>query len=331
MEEEFDIVTLTASVNNQPFVPGQMGALGIFDEEGVPTTSVKVEELDGKLDIIEPTARGGPGQTIDDEDRKSRTFEVDHFEINDSVNADEVQGVRMFGTDGDLEVMENRIDGKLKRHARSMDVTLEHQRVGAAKGIILSGKGKILHNLYDEFGIAVPAPIVLGLGSQVSGIASKIKGDVVFAIEDTLDASYGHIHSMCGRDFHAALWDQKEVRETYLADNEGHRLRDGAPDIFTIGHVTFERFRTGRRAKAANANGAFIADNEARAFPVGVPDLFITRFAPGDWNGLPNTVGLPRYSRMKAKYNDKGYHLDSQMNAISLCTRPGVLKKLTIA
>ncbi|MBT2130116.1 major capsid protein [Aliiroseovarius lamellibrachiae] len=330
MEDEFDIVTLTASVNNQPFVPGQMGATGVFDEEGVPTTSIKVEEQNGKLDIIEPSPRGGPGQTVDDDDRQTFTFEVDHFEINDSVNADEIQGVRMFGTNDDLEVMENRIDTKLARHARSMDATLEHQRIGAAKGIVLSGKGKVLHNLYDRFGMAVPAPIVLGLGSEVSGIATKIKGDVVFAIEDELDASYDHIHSLCGRDFHAALWDQKEVRETYMADNEGYRLRDGAPDVFKIGHVTFERYRTGRRAKAANAAGAFIADNEARVFPVGVPDLFITRFAPGDWNGLPNTMGLPRYTRMKAMYNDKGYHLDSQMNAISLCTMPGVLRKLTV-
>ena len=49
MENEFDIVTLTATVNNQPFVPGQMGALGVFDEEGVHTTSVKVEEQNGKV------------------------------------------------------------------------------------------------------------------------------------------------------------------------------------------------------------------------------------------------------------------------------------------
>lgn len=330
MEDEFDIVTLTATINDQPFVPGQMGATGVFDEEGVPTLTVKVEEQNGKLDIIEPTPRGAPGQTLDDDDRQSFTFEVDHFEINDSVNADEVQGVRMFGTTDELEVMENRIETKLARHARSMDATLEHQRIGAAKGIILSGKGKVLHNLYDRFGLAMPAPVVLGLGAPVAGLATLIKGEVVHAIEDELDQSYDRIHALAGRDLHAALWEQKEVRETFLADNQGYQLRDGAPDVFRAGGVTWERYRTGRRASAANGAGAFIADNEARVFPVGVPELFITRFAPGDWNGLPNTMGLPRYTRLKAMYNDKGYHLDSQMNAISLCTMPKVLRKVTI-
>lgn len=330
MEEEFDIVTLTAAINDKPFVPGQVAATGIFDEEGVSTLFIKVEAQEGKLDIIEPSPRGGVGQTTDEEDRETFTFQIDHFEIPDSVNADDVQGVRMFGTDDTLEVMDNRIDQKLARHARSMDATLEHQRIGAVKGIVLSGKGKVLHNLYDRFNMAIPAPVVLGLGGQVEGIATKIKGDIVHAIEDELDQSYDRIHGVCGRDFHAFLWEQKEVRETFLADNQGYQLRDGAPDIFKAGQVTWERYRTGRRASAANSAGAFIADNEARVFPVGVPDLFITRFGPGDWNGLPNTVGLPRYTRLKAKYNDKGYHLDSQMNAISLCTQPKALRKITI-
>ena len=330
MEEEFDIVTLTPTINDIPAVPGQVGALGIFEEEGVATTSVKIESREGKLDIIEPTPRGGPGQTVDDEDRKTFTFEVDHFEINDSVNADEVQGVRMFGSTGELEVMENRIDTKLARHARSMDATLEHQRIGAIKGIVLSGKGRVLHNLYDRFDLPVPAPVVLGLGGQVSGIATKIKGDVVHAIEDELDQAYDHMHGMAGRDLHAALWDQKEVRETYLADNQGYNLRDGAPDVFKVGHVTWELHKTGRRARLANGGTAFVADNEGHVFPVGVPELFITRFAPGDWNGLPNTMGLPRYTRLKAMFNDKGYHLDSQTNAFNACTQPGALRKVTI-
>ncbi|MEX5515712.1 major capsid protein [Pseudophaeobacter sp. 1A09344] len=330
-ETEFSVLALTAAINNQPFVPGQLGATGIFDEDGVAVTTIKIEEHNGTLALIEPTPRGGPGQTIGDDDRRVIPFEIDHYEINDAVLADETQGVRMFGSDDQLETVQNRVDSKLSTHARAHDATLEHQRVGAIKGVILSGKGKVLHNLYDRFGLAVPAPIALGINAQVEGIATKIKGDVVYSIEDELDAPYDHIHAMCGRDFHDALWDQKEVRETFLADNMGYRLRDGAPDVFTVGKVTFERYRTGKKATAANGGAAFIAANEARVFPVGVPDLFITRFAPADLEETVNTIGLPRYAHQYAMPNGKGRHLDSQMNAISLCTRPGVLKKLTIA
>ncbi|MCG3266107.1 major capsid protein [Yoonia sp. I 8.24] len=330
MWEEFSVIALTAALNNQPFVPGQVGATGIFDEEGVSTTTIKIEENNGTLAIIEPTARGGPGQTSDDDTRRLIPFEIDHFEINDAVMADEVQGVRMFGETDQLETVQNRIDSKQVKHARSFDTTLEHQRVGAIKGVVVSGQGRVLHDLYDRFGLAVPAPIVMGLGSAVSGIATKIKEDIVYSIEDDLDEAYSGIHAMCGREYHAALWDQAEVRETFLADNQGYQLRDGAPDVFRVGGVTWERYRTGRRAKAANSDVSFIADNEARVFPVGVPDLFITRFAPADLEETVNTIGLPRYANQYPMANGKGRHLDAQMNAISLCTRPGALRKLTI-
>lgn len=331
MWEEFSVIALTAALNKQPFVPGQVGATGIFDEEGVSTTTVKIEENNGTLAIIEPSARGGPGQTTDDDERRLIPFEVDHFEINDAVLADEVQGVRMFGETAELETIQNRIDTKLVKHARSFDTTLEHQRVGAIKGIVLSGKGKVLHNLYDRFELAVPAPIVMGIDVQVTGIATNIKDNVVYSIEDELDEAYDGMHAMCGRAFHAALWEQKEVRETFLADNQGYQLRDGAPDVFRVGGVTWERYRTGRRAQVANGNAAFIADNEARVFPTGVPELFITRFAPADLEETVNTIGLPRYANQYPMPNGKGRHLDAQMNAISLCTRPGALRKLTIA
>lgn len=329
-ESEFSLIALTAMINAVGYVPGQVGATGVFTEEGVPTTIIKIEEENGTLSIIEPSARGGPGQTVGDGERRMIPFEIDHFEINDSVLADEVQGVRVLGSDDDLETVLNRIDTKLVKHARSFDTTMEHQRLGAIKGIVLSGKGVVLHNLYNRFGLPVPDPLSLGLDGQVAGLAGTIKSDLVHAIEDELDEAYDHIHAMAGRDLHAALWDQDEVRETFLADNQGYMLRDGAPDVFRAGGVTWERYRTGRKAKAAHGENPFIANNEARLFPVGVPDLFITRFGPADLEEAVNTIGLPRYTHQYAMPNGKGRHLDSQTNAISLCTRPGVLRKVTI-
>ena len=282
------------------------------------------------MNLIEPSPRGAPGQTIGDDERNKITFEIDHYEINDFVFADEVQGIRELGSTDTLETIQGRIKTKQRRHARNFDLTLEHQRVGAIKGMVLSGKGRILHNLYNRYNLAVPDEIQLGLTSQVAGIASVIKEDVVNVIEDELDSIYTGMHAMTGRAFHYALWDQKEVRETFLADNQGYRLRDGAPDKFRVGNITFERYRTGRKATAAHGGNAYIADNEARVFPTGVPDLFLTRFAPADLENTVNTIGLPRYSHQYAMPNGKGRHLDSQMNAISICTRPSVLRKLTI-
>lgn len=330
MWEEFSVIALTAALNAQPYVPGQIGALKIFEEDGQASTTVKVEKEGASLHLLEPTPRGGPGQTIGDDGRNVVPFEMDHFEINDKVNADEVQGVRQLGSDDELETLQSRVGSKQAKHARAMDNTLEHYRVGAIKGLVVSKDGNTLHDLYDRFGIAVPAAVDLGIGAGDVANLSELLDGVMHSVEDSLDEAYDHLHVMTGRTFHSKMWLQKVVRETFLGTDKAEVLRRGVPKVFEFNDMVFERYRTGQRAKTANGNAAYIGDDEARLFPVGVPDLFLTRFGPADYEDTVNTIGLPRYARQYAMPNGKGRHLDAQMNVINLCTRPGGLRKLTV-
>ena len=331
-DPQFSVIALTAAINDLPFVPGQLGALDIFEEDGQASTTVKVERQGHELSIIEPSERGGPGQTVGEGKRDLIPFEMDHFEINDTVMADEVQGVRQLGSDDDLETIQSRIDSKQDNHARRMDTTLEHSRIGAIKGLVSSGQGRVLHNLYDRFEIPVPAAVQLGIGAgDVADLDKQIKDNVVYPIEDELDQDYGGIHSLTGRDFHSHMWLQKVVRETFLGHSGADVLRQGVPDKFSFAGITWERYRTGRKARDANGGAGFIAPDEARVFPVGVAGLYLTRFGPADYEETVNTIGLPRYTRQYAMANGKGRHLDSQSNYINLCTKPGALRRLTIA
>ncbi|AXS39261.1 major capsid protein [Breoghania sp. L-A4] len=324
----FTLESLTAAVNKQPYRPGQVSATGIFDEDGVTTTVLSIEEREGRLALVEPSVRGGAGETTGDEKRNRIPFEVDHYERNDAVKADEVQNVRAFGTEDRLETLIERIERKAQRHAADLTMTLEHQRVGAIKGIVTSKSGKVLHDLYARFGLAVPAPISLELDVEASDVGGLWQ-DVIYAMEDELDEPYDGIHVFTGRDFHKALWRHKSVRDTFLYNTGAAVLRQDVPDTFEYGGATWERYRTG--AKATSDLGApYIAANEARVIPKGVSDLFITRFAPADYEETVNTQGLPFYAKQYAMRNGKGRELDVQMNAISLCTRPGSLRKLTL-
>ena len=329
-DPQFSVIALTAALNDQPFVPGQIGALGIFEEDGVNVTTIEVEEENGVLDLIDPTPRGAPGVTIGDTGREKIPFNMDHFEINDAVLADEVQGVRQLGSDDALETIQSRIDSKQQRHARAMDNTLEHYRIGAIKGLIVSKSGRVLHNLYDRFNIAIPDAVNLGIGAgDVANLGELLDG-VTNSVEDDLDANYDHLHVLTGRTFHTKMWMQKVVRETFLNTNAAEVLRRGVPKVFEFGDMVFERYRTGRKAVEANNNAAYIADNEARLFPVGVSEMYLTRFGPADYEETVNTIGLPRYARQYAMPNGKGRHLDAQMNVINLCTRPAALRRLVI-
>ena len=324
----FTLESLTAAVNHEPYRPGQVSALGVFEEDSVTTTVVSIEERNGKLSLIEPTERGGPGETTDDEERNRIPFEVDHYQRDDFIKADSVQNIRAFGEEDVLETLQDRIERRAQRHAQDLTMTLEHQRVGAIKGIVTSKSGKTLHDLYSRFGIAVPAAVSLELDVEATKVGSLWQ-DVVYGLEDTLDEPYGGIHVFTGRDFHRSLWTHASVQETFLYHNGAAILRQDVPDKFEFGGATWERYRTGAKA-TANLGAPYIAANEARVIPLGVPDLFITRFAPADYEETVNTEGLPFYAKQYSSQNGKGRHLEVQTNAISLCTRPGVLRKLTL-
>lgn len=326
--EGFTIESLTAAINNEPYRPGQVSASGIFAEEGVPTTRVSIEERNGKLGLVEPSKRGGPGETTGDDDRNIIPFDIDHFQRDDSVLADEVQNVRAFGTTDTLETIEARVNRKAARHAQDLTMTLEHLRVGAIKGIVTSKGGKTLIDLYNRFGISVPSAVSLELDVDATKVGS-VWQDVIYSIEDALDEPYDGIHVFTGRDFHKALWTHKSVTDTFLYNNGAAVLRQDVPDVFKFGGATWERYKTG--AKATTDLGApYIAATEARVVVKGVPDLFITRFGPADYEETVNTDGLPFYAKQYAKPNGKGRELEVQMNVINLCTKPQTLRKLTL-
>lgn len=327
--EGFTIETLTAAINSEPYRPGQISASGLFEEEGVSTTRISIEERNGKLSLVEPSKRGGPGETTGDDERNLVPFDIDHFQRDDAVAADEVQNVRAFGSADQLETIQDRVERKGKRHAQDLTMTLEHLRVGAIKGIVTTKSGKVLHDLYSRFGISIPAAVSLKLDVEATKVASLWQ-DVVYSIEDDLDEPYDGIHVYTGRDFHKTLWTHKSVAETFLYNSGAVVLRQDVPDVFQFGGATWERYRTGAKA-TANLGAPYIAASEARVVVKGVPDLFITRFAPADYEETVNSIGLPFYMKQYPTPNGKGRNIEVQMNPINLCTKPKTLRKLTIS
>ena len=132
----FGVIPLTDAINSLKYVPGRIGQLGLFSGSGVATTSVAIEEKNGILTLVAPTPRGGPGQTIEKNKRNLRMLAIPHFEINDAIMAEEVQGVRAWGSETALEMVQEKIAERDQIHVQSMEATSEFSRIGAVKGIV---------------------------------------------------------------------------------------------------------------------------------------------------------------------------------------------------
>lgn len=324
-DDAFSVVSLTDAINQQPFVPGRAGAVVDWAELGVPTTTIAIENKQGVLSLLNPTPRGGPGDDISKKKRTLRNLNVPHYQRDDGIQADEVQGVRAFGQADMVQTVFDLVDQRLAEHARDFDVTLEYQRLGAVKGIILNGDGSTLYNLFTEFGVLQQPEVDFNLDNVTpDGAVRKTCTQVVRAISKALGGQpFAGIYAFCSDEFWDALISNAEVRATYLSYQGAAQLREGvAYQTFPFGGIVFENYRGGVGTEEATG---FIAANKAHIFPVGVPSLFRTVYAPADYIETVNTLGLPRYAKQIRMLNDKGIELEMQMNALSYCTRPRVL------
>lgn len=328
--DKFTVTSLTESINNIPFVPGRAGLVVDWAEQGITTEHLVVEEYSGVLTLINPTPRGGPGNTTAKNKRKLRTLRVPHYQIDDAVYADEVQGVRAFGSETQLQTVEGLVNQRMFEHVNyEMDPTLEFQRLGALRGLIYNADLSLMYNLFLEFGVTPQADIDFHLGEdQEDGALRERVAQAARATARALGGlPYSSIYALCGDSFYDSLIKEREVRTTYLNQQEASQLRGaiGKPfSVFNFGEITFENYRGGTGNEEATP---FIDPNECAIFPVGVRGLYRTVYAPADYEETVNTVGLPRYSKMIPRLDGKGRDMQLQTNALSFCTRPRVLIK----
>lgn len=326
----FSVVQLTDAVNKVKFVPGRIGQLRLFTETSITTTSVAIEEKGGTLSLVAPTPRGAPGTTIDKDKRVLRSIRVPHFEINDAIMAEEIQGVRAFGSENSLEVLTRTIVERFDAHTIRLEATNELSRMGAVKGIVTYADGSTL-DLFGEFGVAQEAEIDFDLdaATPVAGALRKACAGVVRQIAGILEGlPFSGVHAFCGDAFFDDLIAHPEVRQTYLNSVAAAELRAGyvAPNglsygAFEFGGIFWENYR----GKVGATD--YIDTNKCHLLPIGVPGLFRTYFAPADWNETVNTLGRRLYAKQYDMANGKGVNLDTQMNALNICTRPKVLLK----
>lgn len=321
-DEAFSVTTLTAAINELPYVPGRIGALGLFSEEGIATTVAQIEYDGSVLGLVKAAQRGGVGQAATLTGRRLIPFNTVHLPQRSTMLADEIQGIRAFGSQTEVEVAAARVAKYQAKHRTQLDLTHEYQRLGAMKGKVLDADGvSVLLDVYATFGIT-QLEFNMELNAATTVVRTK-SSNVLDLIEDVLGAvPMTGARAFCGKNFWKDLIDHKSVRETYLNTAQAAELRGKAADSFELGGVTYERYR-GRIL-----GNPYVPDDEALAFPEGVPDFFITRYAPGDYLETVNTDGLPYYTKVEPLPFNKGLQIESQSNPLHLPTRPKAIIRL---
>jgi len=327
--DAFNMTSLTASINLLPNTYGKLEAMNLFPQKSVRTRNIAVEEQNGVLNLL-PTQMPGGASTFEGRTkRKMRSFTIPHIPHDDVILPEEIQGIRAFGTENELEAMANVVTDHLQSMRNKHAITLEHLRMGALKGNILDADGSTLYNLFDEFEIT-PKTINFALGTASTDVKKKCL-EVLRHIEDNLRGEFmTGVHCLVSPEFFDALTSHSKVKEAYERWEEGAALRNDMRSGFTFGGITFEEYR-GQATDPDGNTRRFIASGEGHCFPTGTAESFVTYFAPADFNETVNTLGLPLYAKQCPRKFDRGTELHTQSNPLPLCLRPGVLVKLTAA
>ncbi|MBN1079797.1 major capsid protein [Pseudomonas sp. 1079] len=315
-DDAFSVSSLTAAINEQEYLPGRISSLGLFREEGISTLTVQIEKDGDTLALVPSGERGTSGLVVGGTKRTLIPFNTVHLPERFTIKADEIQGIRAFGSRSELQAVQDVVNKRLAKARRQLDATHEFQRMGALNGQVLDADGKtVLLDIYKSFGVN-RQKLPMGLNSPDTELRVKC-GEALDMQEEALGSvTSSGSRAMCGKNFWNKLIVHKSVKETYLNTMQAASLRGDARESFEFGGIVWERYR----GKVAGV--AFVHDDKALLVPEGVPDLYVSSFAPADYMETVNTQGIPYYSKIEPLPFNKGVAGEAQSNPLHLCTRP---------
>jgi len=338
-DDAFHMINMTETLNYENVFPSMLRSSGLFTEEGVETHDIMLEEMDGRMDLVQTSARYSPPTQTSHEKRRVRKFTSVRLSREAHVNAGEVQSVRSFGTTTELESLQSKANQRVLKVQREIDATIEHMMLGALQGVVLDADGTQLFDWYDELGVTALAPVnfdfsVPGSDGRFSALCREIKRRIHRVVSGmNLAPSFG-ISALCGDGFYDQLIKHEEVRETFLNWEEARNLRNdiGPFDTFRFGNINFINYMASHDAQgtkdAPGPGTVAVADNEARFYPTGVDGLFKVFYTPADVHAFANTPGLPSYVLPKVETMheySKSAVWEVQSNPLVMCKRPRCL------
>ena len=332
-QDAFNMASLCAAINILPNMYGRVGQLGLFNAPGggITTRTAIVEEQNGILNLLKTLPVGAAGTQNKIGKRKVRSFTVPHIPLDDVIKPEEFSGVRAFGQTNAMETLTTVMKSHLQTAVNKFNITMEHLRMGALKGIILDADASTLYNLYTEFEISPKTvSFALSTASPLTDVHAKCM-EITRHIEDNLRGEVmTGVRCLVSQEFFDALIAHANVQKFYVnwqaaADISKQDPRKG----FVFGGITFEEYR----GVATDEDGTarrFIASGEGHAFPEGTMGTFQDVYAPGNFLEAVNTPGLAMYAKQAMEKMGRWIDLHIESNPLPLCKRPGVLVKVTL-
>lgn len=333
--DAFTTIQLTQAVEKVPYLPLRLGKMGIFEQSPIRTKMAMVEERQGQLFIIPFSKRGSEGTQRTTEKRKMRAFEVPRIRVDDTIYAEELIGIREFGTESELMQVQTevarRFDGPtgLKN---LVNITKEYHRIAAIQGLLLDADGTVMYNWFDEFQVTQPTEVAFNLSAGTvggtSGLRTLINDSILRPMQRAAQGAwiddYTQAAALVGDSFYDQLTSHPEVRETYRNWVAAAELRKNVGEafgVFNYGGIDWYNYR------GTDDNSTIkITTTTAKFFPVNAPGVFKEILSPGESFEDLQTPGRDVYARVIPDLQRNEWaKIELSSYPLHICTRPGML------
>lgn len=327
--DAFSLINMTEAVEKLPSVPSYLGSLNLFGTpEGVTSNTVSIERKDYILTPIPTSARGTEPGKRGEEKGVLRSFNIPRVARGDQIFAGQIQGVRAFGTEGELVTAMQLITQKQQKLILEYQLTMELHRLGALQGVLLDTDGSVIYDFYSEFGITQPAEIEFDLGAAAPAagvLRSLVANSVVRPIIRALGLAFNpgvEIIALCGDTFYDKFTNHADVIRSYQNWEAAAALREStAFAAFRQFGVTWVNYQ-GTDDNSTIAIGL----NKVKFIIKGVPGLFRRLNGPGEDFDTVNTIGREIYSGLvRDEKRNQWVQPEIFSYPLHMCTRPEAL------
>jgi len=339
VNERFTSLQLTQAIAKRTNEYGLLNSMGLFAEKGIPDRQVKIETKSGTLSIIPTSPIGTPAPAADSpDDRDVRILPTFRHAKQHRLLAEELQGVRMFGSDDQMEVFDYKMLEKIDLIQREHRQTKEFLRWGALKGDVYDADGvRVLYNVYNLMGetqkiiewdienVAAVDPIQDGNDELLDYFETEALGETVTGVV-----------KFCSPGYMKAMQKNKDFRDAYKywANNgEVNPNRQSLRRPFEFKDVIYVRHLgkcSFKKADGTVVTHTFIPDDESIAVPMGTMETFRTFFGPAEFAETVNTIGQEIYVKPSMMKLDMGVELHSFSYALNLVTKPRLVVRCKI-
>lgn len=334
---EFTADNLTEAINVPPMVTGRPAQMGLFRDRPIATTYVKLGIREDEITLIPSRERGGEHNKAMRNGEGELLLGVPHFPLDDAITPMDLQNLLAFGEAQVFRTLAGVYNDKLASLRSKHDMTLSHLEWGALRGNVIDGEGKVLANLFTEFGVTQTVEN-FAFGTATTDVAARARA-VKAAIRTALRGTpAGGVRILAGATWFDAFVGHTSVREAmqyYPAGGQLNPARDDVADVFPFAGVTVERIDEDypfRQPDGTLAIQDAVPATEAIALPLGT-DYFRRYIAPPDTiqdaNRAPNPANRIFVST-DTRPHGKGQEIHTESNVLPICTRPQLLVRLTM-